>query len=72
MRIRPEETELVGRWETVNGAVCTDAIAKRIEELTRTHLTRIADAIPCDRAVVYSYGVTPGNAKEAAQLNQGR
>ena len=42
MRIRPDETEVVGGWETVNGAVCADVATKRIEELTRTYLNRIA------------------------------
>ena len=42
MQISPEETELVGRWETVGGAVLADAAAKRIAELTRTYLTKVA------------------------------
>jgi hypothetical protein len=37
MRIRPEETDLAGRWETVGGAVCANVAAKRIAELTRTY-----------------------------------
>jgi Immunity protein 27 len=40
--IRPEEIELIGRWETVNGVVCADAAAKRILELARTYLTKVA------------------------------
>ena len=42
MQIRPEETELVGRWEKIDGSVRTDAVANRIDELTQTHLTRVS------------------------------
>lgn len=42
MRIRPDETELIGRWETVSGTIQNDAVASRIKELTRDYLTKIA------------------------------
>jgi len=40
--IRPNETELVGRWENIDGGLRGDAVANRIYELTRTYLTRVA------------------------------
>ena len=42
MRLQPEETELVGRWETIEGTVRADVVASRIKELTQTYLTKIA------------------------------
>lgn len=42
MQIRPDETQLVGHWENVEGGVRADAVANRINELTRTYLTRVA------------------------------
>jgi hypothetical protein len=41
-RIRPDETELVGGWENIDGALVADAAAIRIKELVHTYLTRIA------------------------------
>jgi hypothetical protein len=42
MQIRSEETELIGRWELNDGVVHVDAVSTRIEELTRTFLTKVA------------------------------
>ena len=42
MRIRPDETQLVGRWENIDGRLRADAVAIRINELIRTYLTRVA------------------------------
>ena len=40
--IRPDETELVGRWENIGGSVRADAVANRINDLTQTYLMRIS------------------------------
>jgi hypothetical protein len=40
--IGPAETQLVGGWETISGSPRADAVANRINELTRTYLTRVA------------------------------
>ena len=42
MQIRPEETELIGRWESTGGTIQADASAARIKELTDAHLTKVA------------------------------
>lgn len=42
MQIRPDETELVGRWESVNGTIQGDSVTSRIKKLTRDYLTKIA------------------------------
>lgn len=41
--LRPDETELRGRWQLVDGKVRGDATTRRIEWLLGHHLTRIAD-----------------------------
>jgi Immunity protein 27 len=42
MKLKPEETELIGRWENVNGRVRGDATCERVEWLTINHLQKIA------------------------------
>jgi len=42
MLIRPEETELVGRWENVDGAIRGDGVTNRITKLTGNYLIKIA------------------------------
>jgi hypothetical protein len=42
MGLRPEETDLVGRWETHRGQVVADAVCRRIEALTKHDLQRVA------------------------------
>jgi hypothetical protein len=44
MRIRPEETELIGQWESIGGTIRADASATRIKDLTDAHLTKVAVA----------------------------
>jgi len=44
MRIRPEEAELAGSSQLVNGTVESDAVTKRIHDLTRGYLTKIAES----------------------------
>jgi hypothetical protein len=42
MQISPQETELVGKWESAGGTIRADAAAARIKELTKTYLTKLA------------------------------
>lgn len=42
MRIRPEETELVGAWILKDGKPAIDAVADRIDQLTGSHLRLVA------------------------------
>jgi immunity protein 27 of polymorphic toxin system len=42
MGLRPDETDLVGRWEAHDGQVVADAVCRRIEALTKHHLQRVA------------------------------
>jgi hypothetical protein len=42
MQIRPQETELQGRWESIGGTIQADAVATRIKKLTDTYLAKIA------------------------------
>jgi hypothetical protein len=42
MKLRPTETELIGRWEMVDGRVRADATCERIEWLTTSCLEKIA------------------------------
>ena len=44
MLIQPEETEIIGHWHTSHGVVEADPAAKRIEQLIRIHLTKVASA----------------------------
>ena len=37
----PEETRLMGQWAVIQGAIQSDAIAKRIESLVRDSLVRV-------------------------------
>jgi hypothetical protein len=41
MKLTPTETELIGRWEVVNGQVQADATCQRIEWLTSSYLEKI-------------------------------
>ena len=41
MKLKPEETDLLGKWEDVGGNVVADAISKRIETLIEQHLDKI-------------------------------
>jgi hypothetical protein len=41
MKLRPEETELIGKWFSVGSAVGEDPTAVRIELLTRDVLQRL-------------------------------
>jgi hypothetical protein len=41
MRPSPDETELVGRWQLINGRVRADATCERIEHLVSTQLIRL-------------------------------
>jgi hypothetical protein len=41
MKIRPDETELQGKWVLENGTVAADDTCRRIELLTKTHLRKI-------------------------------
>ena len=42
MKLRPDETDLVGRWISENGQVQADDVCKRIEALTANQLKKIA------------------------------
>jgi hypothetical protein len=42
MQISPEETELVGRWQLIDGQIRADTVCTRISELTRNYLKKIA------------------------------
>jgi Immunity protein 27 len=42
MKLRPTETELIGRWEMADGRVRGDATCRRIEWLTSSYLEKIA------------------------------
>lgn len=42
MQIRPQETELLGRWESFGGTLRADAVATRIKKLTDTYLAKVA------------------------------
>jgi Immunity protein 27 len=42
MKLKPTETELIGRWEIVNGRVRGDATCEQIEWLTKNHLQKLA------------------------------
>jgi hypothetical protein len=42
MRLGPTETELIGRWEIVNGEARADAACERIEWLASSYLKKIA------------------------------
>jgi hypothetical protein len=42
MKLRPTETELIGRWEMADGRVRADATCERIEWLTSSYLEKIA------------------------------
>ena len=42
MKLKPEETELIGKWETVNGGVRGDGTCERIEWLKTNHLQEVA------------------------------
>ena len=41
MQIRPQETELIGGWESMRGTIRADAVAARIKALTDNHLTKV-------------------------------
>ena len=42
MKLRPTETELIGKWEIVDGQIRRDATCERIEWLTSRYLEKIA------------------------------
>jgi hypothetical protein len=41
MKLRPNETDLIGSWFVTGKAVDSDAIARRIDLLVREHLRRL-------------------------------
>jgi len=41
MKLRPEETELTGKWRVTGQEIEKDPTARRIERLTRTMLRRL-------------------------------
>lgn len=41
MNLGPDETDLIGSWRMVDGAVDADATARRIDLLVRTQLQRL-------------------------------
>jgi hypothetical protein len=47
MKLLPTETELIGRWEVVNGQVQADATCQRTEWLTSRYLEKIAAGQNC-------------------------
>jgi hypothetical protein len=44
MKLRPTETELIGRWEIVNGQVRPDSTCQRIEWLRSSYLEKITSS----------------------------
>ncbi|HEX8129177.1 MAG TPA: Imm27 family immunity protein [Pyrinomonadaceae bacterium] len=42
MKLRPHETDLLGRWIVVDGKVVGDANTERIEKLTKEYLEKVA------------------------------
>jgi hypothetical protein len=44
MKLKPNETELIGRWEIVNGEARADAACERIEWLASSYLEKIASS----------------------------
>jgi Immunity protein 27 len=42
MRLRPEETDLLGKWEVVGGNVIADTTSQRIRVLTTRYLEKVA------------------------------
>jgi hypothetical protein len=42
MKIKPEETDLFGKWEVVDGQVVSDATAERINALVDKYLEKVA------------------------------
>jgi hypothetical protein len=44
MKLTPTETELIGRWEMVDGRVRGDATCERIEWLTSSYLEKISSS----------------------------
>ncbi len=42
MKLQPEETDLLGKWQVVDGNVVGDATAERIEALIEHQLEKIA------------------------------
>lgn len=42
MRLKPEETDLLGKWEVISGNVVADATCERIELLTEQYLDKVA------------------------------
>ena len=42
MKLNSTETELIGRWEIVDGRVRSDTTCERIERLTTSYLEKIA------------------------------
>jgi len=40
--LQPDEVDLVGRWEVVDGRVVSDVVCRRIEHLTTASLVRLA------------------------------
>jgi len=42
MKIKPEETDLLGKWEVVDGQVVSDATAERINVLVDKYLEKVA------------------------------
>ena len=42
MKIKPEETDLLGKWEVVDGEVVSDATAERIDALVDKYLENVA------------------------------
>lgn len=42
MKLKPNETDLFGKWEVVDGNTVADATAQRIEALVERHLDKVA------------------------------
>jgi hypothetical protein len=41
LALGPQDSLLIGKWVSVDGKVAGDYTCRRIEELTRSHLTRV-------------------------------
>jgi hypothetical protein len=42
IELKPEERDLIGKWELVDGKVVADATSARIETLVEEHLEKVA------------------------------
>lgn len=43
--LAPEETRLVGQWQSVRGAIQADPVAERIKSLVRDSLVRVGSTV---------------------------